>query len=598
MVTNVVNVNIQILRGVSVLLVLLFHLDINAFKFGYIGVDIFFLISGFLMPIILPKYDAWGFIRARVRRLVPALSAVVLTTLVLGYFLQLPGEYSNLAISSLSAFVFLSQFYFIFNTGYFDQESIFQPLLHTWSLGNEFLAYVVVFIALLLFPRKKVKNVALAIVVLSAAYIILLLTFSSINYLDPVPRMFLFFSAFYISYQRDKVRISDKSLLLLSAVSFLLICAFFGDGILLKSWPNYSILLFPGFILPLMLMKKSVTPFSILNRQLHKIGDWSYSIYIWHWPVIAFERIYLRNAYISNKEAVFLFSISIALGIFSYFFIERRKNIGNIGLSVSLLLVAGIFITNGASYRTPESLNNYVSVEKMTDNEYFSSIDKIDDIDVFKVSDGGAQDKTIVIGDSHSRHILPIYKSGFNGTIYRISLQPKEVSKRWDAINKVLVSLDIDNVIFSYRLHTKKIDDIDLLIGRVNQSDFKKKYTVTIIRDIPSFDGDPISCLFANESDLMFKGCGFDIKNGLPIGKVFNRVNPIWARVLDKASNDIQLIDTHEKLCNDTSCSTMVENEFILRDSNHFNEKMSKSANLHLYELFFSSSLVSHEITL
>ncbi|HGS5146224.1 TPA: acyltransferase family protein [Vibrio parahaemolyticus] len=593
-----INSNIQILRGISVLLVLLFHLDINAFKFGYVGVDIFFLISGFLMPIILPKYDAWGFIRARISRLLPALSAVVLTTLVLGYFFQLPGEYSNLAISSLSSFVFLSQFYFIFNTGYFNQESIFQPLLHTWSLGNEFLAYVLVFIAILLLPRNKVKNVALAIVMLSAAYIICLLTFSSINYLDPVPRMFLFFSAFYVSYKKDEVKISDRNLLLLSAVSFLLICIFFSEEILLKSWPNYSILLFPGFILPLMLMKAKVTPFSMLNRLLHKVGDWSYSIYIWHWPVIAFERIYLRNAYISNKEAIFLFSISIALGIFSYLFIERRKKLGNVGLVVSILLISGVLITSGAAYRTPESLNNYASVEQMIDNQYFTSKSEFDDIDVFKVSDGGVEDRTIVIGDSHSRHILPIYKSGYSGIIYRVSLQPEEANKRWDDINNILETLDIDKIIFSYRLHTKKINDIDLLVGRVNQSNFNEKYRVTFIRDIPSFDGDPISCLFANESDLMFKGCGFDIKSGLPIGKVFNEVNPVWELILDKASNNIQLIDTHEKLCNDTSCVTTIENEFILRDSNHFNEKMSKSANQHLYELLFSSEFDINEITL
>ncbi|MCV5334544.1 hypothetical protein OFD71_40315, partial [Escherichia coli] len=83
----------------------------------------------FLMPLILPKYDAVGFIQARIKRLLPAMSAVVITSLIFGYVLLLPGEYYNLALSSLSSLLFSSQFYFVFNTGYFDQESIYHPLL-------------------------------------------------------------------------------------------------------------------------------------------------------------------------------------------------------------------------------------------------------------------------------------------------------------------------------------------------------------------------------------------------------------------------------------------------------------------------------------
>lgn len=582
-----INVNIQLLRGVSVLLVLLFHLDVDVFKFGYIGVDIFFLISGFLMPIILPKYDAWGFIKARIRRLLPALSAVVFTTLVLGYFLQLPGEYLSLANSSLSSFAFLSQFYFMFNTGYFDQESIFQPLLHTWSLGNEFLAYIAVFISLLLLSKEKLKSFSLVMVFLSGIYTFYMMTFSSINYLDPIPRIFLFFIAFYVSYNRADIKISDKKLAVVSFISLLLICVFFGEQILLKSWPNYSILFFPSLILPLMLMDKNITPFFVLNKTLKKFGDWSYSIYIWHWPVIAFERIYLRNAYISNKEVLFLFVVSVVVGVFSYYFIERRKHIGIIGLVLSLIFSIGIYITNGASYRTPESLSNYSSVERMTDNKYYLSVEKVQGIDVFKVANGEVKGTTVLIGDSHSRHMLPIYKSGYKSDIFRISLQPSELIENWREVNTILESLGADKIIFAYRFDKKNEKEVELLVEKISFPNFTNKYEVSIIRDIPSFDGDPISCLFANESDLLFKGCGFDIKHGIPVSEVMNRDSSIWKIVFNNSSNKIRLIDTHNKMCNLDTCITMVEGEFIMRDSNHFNEKMSHTANFYLYELLF-----------
>lgn len=571
----------------SVLLVLLFHLDIEAFKFGYLGVDVFFLISGFLMPIILPKYDAWGYIKARVSRLLPALSVVVLVTLVLGYFFQLPGEYLNLSISSLSSFAFLSQFYFIFNTGYFDQDSIYQPLLHTWSLGNEFLAYIVVFLALLLFPKNKLKLFSLILTLVSFLYIVIFLSYSEINYFDPIPRMFLFFFAFYFSSSRNNFKISDKFLFLTSFVFLVVIFSFFSKDITLKLWPNYSIFLLPGVILPLMFLNRPVTPVSILNRILKKVGDWSYSIYIWHWPIIAFERIYFRNAHINYKEVLLLFGISFLFGIFSFQYIERNKRVGVTGFIVAVILISGVWITDGASYRTPSSLNKYSSVELMTDYDYFVSHEKIDNISIYKIAEGVQGSGTVVIGDSHSRHILPVYKEGYDGSIFRISLQPDKVNDRWGELREVFDELGADKIIFAYRLYKKNPNDVEKLMQNINEPEFNENYNVVVIRDIPSFDGDPIACLFANQSQLMFKGCGFDIKNGLPKDKVFNDPNPVWQVVVKNASDRIKIIDTHDALCDGKHCLTMIDNEFILRDSNHFNEKMSSTVNAKLYKLFF-----------
>ena len=582
-----INRNIQILRGVSVLLVLLFHLDIEAFKFGYLGVDIFFLISGFLMPLILPKYDAVGFIQARIKRLLPAMSAVVITSLIFGYVLLLPGEYYNLALSSLSSLLFSSQFYFVFNTGYFDQESIYQPLLHTWSLGNEFLAYILVFLALLVLPREKMKLFSMVVTIFSLAYLLWSLTFSSINYLDPISRMFLFFLSFTVSIERERIMCSDKRLLLVSIVSFLLAYYLYWDDVVQKIWPNYAIILLPFIVMPLILMKSDITPFNVVNSLFHRLGDWSYSIYIWHWPIIAFERIYLRNAHIGIFESIVLLITSVFVGVFSYHFLEKRRAFGNICSVFSVIIVFAIVITNGASYRTPESLSNYTLVEAMTDSEYFLSQEIYQDIKVFTISRGVEEGVTLIVGDSHSRHILPIYKSGDKGTIYRVSMQPDVLNERWSSFQSLVEHFDVDKIIFAYRLHRKDIGDVESLMSNVNELLLSSDYEIDFLRDIPSFDGDPVACLFSIESDLMFKGCGFDIRLGLPVDKVFNRTDPVWKEVVRKASQEINLIDTHQLLCDKGRCLTEINNEFILRDSNHFNEKMSNETNYQLYHMFF-----------
>lgn len=568
-------------------MVLLFHLEVESFQFGYIGVDIFFIISGFLMPIILPKYGALDFIKARVTRLMPALSATIFVTIILGYYLLLPGEYYNLSISALSAYLFSSQFYFIANTGYFDQDAIYQPLLHTWSLGSEFLAYIIVFIFILVLPKRNLNKACVIIILLSLFYTLYYLSFGTINYLDPTPRILLFFCAFLVANNKHHIHLSDRTMVIVSAISLFFICAFFSEEIGKKIWPNYSLLLFPSFIIPLMLMKRSLIPISILNKTLHKIGDWSYSIYIWHWVIICFERIALRNANISNKEAILLFVLSIIVGGLSFTFIERKKKLSFFTLILSIIFIFGIFLSDGVKKRVPEELYSYASVEKMIDDDFYISENTVHGINIFDISHNNNDKKTLIIGDSHSRHILPIYKSSYPGSIYRVSLQPSELISNWKSVQRIISEYSISDVLFAYRFSRKKTEDISILIDKINLEAKKSQANYAILRDIPSFNGDPVACLFSNETQLLFKSCGFDIKSGLPIEKVYNDNDSVWDEISIKASDKIKLIDTHHKMCNKNLCLMEVDGTFIMRDNNHFNEKMPESVNKLIYNIIF-----------
>lgn len=571
------------------LLVLFYHLDINFFKFGYIGVDIFFIISGFLMPIILPKYNALGFITARVQRLYPAMVVVISVSLLLGYFLQMPGELISNSKSSILSLFFSSQFFFLFNTGYFDIEAIYQPLLHTWSLGNEFLAYVIVFLFFIFFKREKLESIALLNTFVCAAYIIYALTFSNINYLDPIPRLFLFFIGFYVSSKRSSINAPDKLLLLVSFTSFLLIQHFFGVKILSRAWPNFSMLLLPLAILPLLLLKVNLVKNKFLKNILVYTGNWSYSIYLWHWVIIAFERVYFRNDFINVPEAFLLFFMSFFLGIFSYYYLEKNKYISKVFSLPILLFACFIIFTDGASYRVPTGLFKYSSDKLMINFDQYTSEKSISGLTIKTIREpvNGLETRTIIVGDSHSHHIIPFYKLFDTGPIYRLNMQPKELNNEWENLLIVIKELNINRVLISYRLSAKDISEIKELVENININ-LKRNLDLILLRDIPSFSGDPVACLFANNSSLLFKPCGFDIEAGLPLNKVANRVNQQWNWITQNLNypNAI-LIDTHSVFCNLNTCTMQVNGEFIMRDNNHFNEKMERATRQEISNMIF-----------
>ena len=135
--------DIEGLRAVAVIPVLLFHFGLTGFTGGYVGVDIFFVISGYLISTILLReiknnqFSVFGFYDRRVRRIFPALVFVVGITTVFSYFFLLPREFQDYGQSLLATSLFSSNFLFWMEAGYFDAESHSKPLLHTWSLAVE-----------------------------------------------------------------------------------------------------------------------------------------------------------------------------------------------------------------------------------------------------------------------------------------------------------------------------------------------------------------------------------------------------------------------------------------------------------------------------
>ena len=150
------------LRAVAVLAVVLFHAFPTQMPGGFIGVDIFFVISGYLITGILlrnvkdSKYGLFQFYRKRVRRIFPALIIVLLSTLSFGFFVLLPEELHQIGFEITSGALFFSNFYFMNNGSYFDVDALSKPLLHLWSLGVEEQFYI--FWPLILYAIIKTKK--------------------------------------------------------------------------------------------------------------------------------------------------------------------------------------------------------------------------------------------------------------------------------------------------------------------------------------------------------------------------------------------------------------------------------------------------------
>lgn len=159
------------LRAIAVLPVVFYHLGLPGFTGGFVGVDIFFVISGYLITGIIYKEVQAGqfslatFYSRRIRRILPALLAVMLFVLVVGYFVLLPNDFENLGQSTFAVSMFVSNIFFWIKTDYFEVAAESLPLLHTWSLAVEEQFYILWPLILLAVARTGISRLKVGVVI-------------------------------------------------------------------------------------------------------------------------------------------------------------------------------------------------------------------------------------------------------------------------------------------------------------------------------------------------------------------------------------------------------------------------------------------------
>jgi peptidoglycan/LPS O-acetylase OafA/YrhL len=328
------------LRTIAVLPVVFYHAGLG-FSGGFIGVDIFFVISGFLITSVVltdierNAFSLVGFYERRARRIFPALFAVFIATTAVATAIMLPWDLENYGKSAVFAAAFLANFWFYSQQGYFTDAAELSPLLHTWSLGVEEQFYFV-FPLILLFVSSRLRSVW--VFTLLVALLFLSLALSIIELRSDQD------AAFYLSQFRfwelligsalafaDRKNWLDGLTRWPVAANLLAVCALVGISVAVFTYGPET--LFPGAaaLLPcigaaIIIAVGAKTP-NLVSKILSTsapvfIGKISYSLYLWHWPVIAFA-YYIGGEDLEGMKGVFCVAVALVLSLLSYFLIEQ-----------------------------------------------------------------------------------------------------------------------------------------------------------------------------------------------------------------------------------------------------------------------------------
>lgn len=422
------------LRAWAVLAVVFFHFKIPGFSGGFVGVDVFFVISGYLMTGIIVRglYDKSSdslspggfslsqFYLARARRIIPALAFLCLFLLVVGWFLLAPRDYRELGRETARAILFVSNFLYLSQDGYFDSSSLEKMLLHSWSLSVEWQFYILLPLLLVCVARffKCLQFIKLTLLLI---FFSSLLASIYISYTNQSAAFFMLYTRAWEMMAGGLVSVfvthqmfSDRTRKLLSSAGLLLIALsiVFFDGA--DVWPGaYAII--PVLGAALVIIANNQRSVFLNPIALQKTGDWSYSLYLWHWPLmVALVYTELTDNYLIVTVCIVL---SILLGYLSYRWVETPFRVGltkkskTLNTVLFLLIVVFVFSLgsqvrrkHGYPDRLPEQVRQVF--EEKNYNPRLSQCNFKIDGKYPECTYGGEQLGVIVLGDSHGAAIV------------------------------------------------------------------------------------------------------------------------------------------------------------------------------------------------
>jgi peptidoglycan/LPS O-acetylase OafA/YrhL len=423
------------LRAVAVLLVILYHLGLMKVSGGYLGVDVFFVISGFLITSIIirdienNKFSLSYFYERRIKRILPALFTVMLTSLGISWFLLFPQSFGDFGASLAATAAFGSNIWFWKNSGYFEVEAELVPLLHTWSLAIEEQFYILFPLYLIIvcryFKRFLIPLTILGFFISLSISIVALehAKYAATFYLLP-PRAWELMVGALLALISIPV-LKNKSLTnIIGIIGLVMIIApafiytpktLFPGAAALFPCLGAALLIYSG--------KNAAGNFThrILSlKPVVLIGKMSYSLYLWHWPLIVFYN-YTSPEKLSTGPAIAILLLSFLLAFLSWKFIEQpcRKNTSwsrkriflTSGAISALIILAGLFIYY--SKGVPNRFSKEIQI--LTHATIGKKIPDIKHLG-FEGNSGILGDKAqaptfIVWGDSHAKAATPALDS-------------------------------------------------------------------------------------------------------------------------------------------------------------------------------------------
>ncbi len=444
------------LRAFAIGIVLAFHYFPQIIPGGYLGVDIFLVISGYLITQILLAQESVSikeFYARRVARLAPALIVVLLFSLAVGWFVLLPSLYMKLGKHIVAGAGFFSNITYLKEVGYFDVEAHSKILLHLWSLGVEMQFYLVWSIILIVLIKYRI-NILIAIIAL--LLISLIIFYSRVNH--HVSAAFYMLDArgwqlligALVAYLESKKYQSTYAYIkfgnFLAALGLLGVVLGLAIVQYAQNFNSYgAVVATIGACLIIFSPTDNWLSRSILSRPaITFVGKLSYPLYLWHWPILVFSLIYWGSE-LSNFNRIILMSVSFFLAFLTYQWIEpifrlskgkSKSTLFKIGFLIIALLVLGllgqyVFKSKGLVERLdyPKSSAAWIGVAQ-DDFQWGSHVrsgschiqsTKSSDVRLSCIEDGN-KDLLILWGDSYASSLYPgiIEYQKNNQSFYRV----------------------------------------------------------------------------------------------------------------------------------------------------------------------------------
>ena len=625
-------VDLNFLRAIAVLSVVVFHFNVELFAGGFVGVDIFFVISGFLMTKIIVNglndhsFSFASFYLARARRIIPALGVLCLTLMVLGWFFLLPTEYRLLGKHAAASIAFLSNYIYMGEAGYFDAASHQKWLLHSWSLAVEWQFYIIYPMLLALAHKciglRRMKQVVVFVALCSFCYMLYLIAINDKGlYFGLASRAWQMLAGGLVFLFPWQIKKGYQTFLFYAGLAMIVTSLFFLDKSFV--WPS-ALALVPILGTTMVLYANYKEGAFLNNSVIAFVGLISYSVYLWHWPVVVAFGFW--NIDYSAMNVFIGLSLSLALGYLSYRFVEsyfgaykaplvRSYALYTVITSLLFLMAVSIFIKNGFPIEQRYS-SNVLHADAQSQNREPRKQEclKTDGAALIYCIYGNNPDKTkisaILFGDSHasavisafvdsldnSGNILFIAKAGCMSVsgVYRkgnnssdcaefVESAVQLIERDYSGIPIVLVNR------WAYYLQGKVgsneplINLLETTLTRNNvELEFEQHVTsftcgltennpVFIVKSIPEFSVE----IPAKVARDLSNGKNGDIR--LPLSSYLQR-NSMVDKVLESVplSCNVTVLQPKEYLCSDGYCKGSNDGIPLYYDDNHLSEYGNK----------------------
>ena len=567
--------DIQILRALAVIFVVLFHLEVAGIESGFLGVDVFFVVSGFLMAILYKTGETKKFFERRAKRLLPAYFTTVAITLIASIFIVLPSELGQVATQSIYSIFFANNFGFWMQNSYFSKTD-FNPLLHLWSLGVEIQFYLIVPLLVWFFRKSKIFLPLVLIGSFVSCVFIVGISPKTSFFMMPL-RIWEFLIGFVIAYYlTNEGNIKTQNYQWLGLIGLIVLCAIpfirvDGQSLnRLEAHPSfYALLVCFATSLVLSCGLPKVLQESSFGNFLAKIGDYSYSIYLVHFPIIV---LYLYEPFSgtilypeNHVDKAILLGLIIVISVLMHRYVETRRI--NSASKVYATSLVSILLLVGATKIAPSRMYN------QNDQNIFAGLN---DRAVYrcgkivritnptaiscKINEESFDRSVLLVGNSHadsikqafaevaSTHKMNTYFMVSNTPLMDSSVTPKTM------INEA-IKLDIRHIVLHYKSKSLKVDILEEVLQLAEEKGIK----VDLILPVPEYEDSIPKLLYLNQFKSISKQ------------KYLSENTEYFAKI-NVLKNQYQIFtayDVHNVLCQSDCAIKSSDNKPYYFDSHH-----------------------------